>query len=119
MAANSSLPKRNLTLRYRNAIADQCEGDREDAAGGHAGEHAQSHQRLEIRHQPAGKRGDAADQHARRDQPRLAEHVGQRAQHRLNQRVGQGEGGRQQRGGRRRDVQSAGDLRNDRDRPSA
>ena len=37
-------------------------------------------------------------------QPRLAEHVGERAEHRLHQRIGQREGGRQQRGGRRLDV---------------
>ena len=40
---------------------------------------------------------EQADQH----QPRLAEHVGECAEHRLHQRIGQREGGRQQRRGRR------------------
>ena len=108
------LADRDLALRHRNAVAGERERDREYAAGGHAGEHAQTHQRLEICRQPAGERGDAADEHAHRDQPRLAEHVGERAEHRLHQRIGQGEAGRQQRRGGRLDVQSAGDLRNDR-----
>jgi hypothetical protein len=69
-------------------IANDGERDREHPAGGDAGHDAQAHQHLEIGCQPTEERGGAENQHADRDQPRLAKHVGKRAEDGLDQRIG-------------------------------
>ena len=60
---------------------------------------------VQTRRKGASQRRRGDDEQTEQHQPRLAEHIGERAEQRLHQRVRQREGGRQQRGGRRLDVQ--------------
>ena len=91
IAANNSRPIATCPLLYQNTVSGNGQRNRENAARGRASDHAQNHQRFEIRGEAAGKRRHADHEHAERDQPRLAEHVGKRAEHRLHERIGQGE----------------------------
>ena len=85
---------RHLPLLNRDTVAGHGQSNRKNAAGGNTGDHTQRHQRFEIRRKAASHRRDADDEHASRNQSRLAEHIGKRAQHRLDQSVRQGEPGR-------------------------
>ncbi len=71
---------RDLPLLHRNAITRHSQCNREHAAGGDTGDNAERHERFEIRDEAAGDRRNSDNQHTKRDQPRLAEHVGQSAQ---------------------------------------
>ena len=108
----------NLPLLHTHAVAGDRQRNRENAARGDARDYAQGHQHFKVRGQAAGNCGYADNEHAHRNEPCLAEHVRQRAKHRLDEGIRQSEPGREQRRSGRRDVQSRGDLRDDRiDRP--
>ena len=100
------LADRDLALRHRHAVADDRQRDREHAAGGMPASTRKAISISKFVAKPQASVAMPSDEHADRDQPRLAEHVGERAEHRLHQRIRQREGGRQQRRRRRRDVQS-------------
>ncbi len=86
---------RHLPLMHRNQIANDGDPDRKNAAGAHPGDDAHRHQQREA----ADKRAEQRRRHDRRQtcvhQPGLAEEIGDRAQCRLHQRIGERKGARQ------------------------
>jgi hypothetical protein len=103
-----------LPLLHRNPITGNGQCNRENAARGGARHHAQRHQCFKFRGKPARQCCYANDQHAKRYQPRLTEHVGQCAEDRLYKRIRQSEAGREHRSGRCCYFQILRDLWNDR-----
>ena len=85
--------KLDLAALGARDFAEQSERARHDAAGGDARQHPRGDQHgegmREHAEQHRGERSDAGD----RNQPRLAEDIGQRAEERLQQRIRQREGG--------------------------
>ena len=88
---------RDLALMDRHEIAEQRHRHRKHAARHEAGDDPHGDQQREARRDRADQRGERHHQHAGVHQPGLAEEVAGDAQHRLDQRIGKGEGGRQQR----------------------
>ncbi len=109
--AHQRAPDRDLALFGPDQIAGQTERDRKYAAGADAGEDARREQQPErIRHR-AENVGKAQQHQAHDHQPRLAEQIGGRAQHRLDDRKGEGEHGGEAGGGRDADAEIVGDMR--------
>ena len=96
---------------HRNEIAGDRERDREDAAGRDTAGDPGRQQELKIRSGRAGKAGDHQGAEADGHQPRLADHVGQRPEQRLQPRIGQRECGGEQRDRGRRRRKIVSDLR--------
>ena len=99
---------------HRHEIAEQRHRHREHAARHEPGHDPHGDQQREAGRNRADERGDRHHQHAGVHQPGLAEEIAGDAQHRLDQRVGKGEGGRQQRRGLHVDGEIGSDHRNDR-----
>jgi hypothetical protein len=109
--AGQRAPDRNLPLFRSNQIAGQSQRDRKHAAGADAGENPRREQKRERRRQRAENVGKAEQHQAHNHQPRLAEQIRCRAQHRLHDGEGESEGGGKTRRGSDADAEIAGDMR--------
>ncbi len=105
---------RDLPVLHRDQIADHRDADREDAARRDAGDDPRAEQNREVGRKPADQQRDDRDREARDHDAHLADHVADRAEHRLHQRERQCERGRQQRHGVGVDLNVMGDRRDDR-----
>ena len=90
---------RDLAFFRADEIAGQAERDREYAAGADAGENAACEQQRERGRHRAENVGKPEQHQADDHQPRLAEHVGDGAEHGLDDGKGEGEGGGETGGG--------------------
>ena len=109
--ARQRAPDRDLPLFRPDQIAGQAERDRKNAAGADAGKDARREQQPERRRHRAENVGNAQQHQAHDHQPRLAEQVGRRAEHRLDDRKGEGERGGETGGGRDADAKIVGHMR--------
>ena len=104
----------HLPLLHRHQIADQRERDRKQAAGDASGHDPHGDQERKAHCRRAHQRRQRHHQQAHVHQSGLAEMIAERTQHRLHQRIGKRERGRQQRGRLHIDGEIGGDLRNER-----
>ena len=109
--AHQRASDRDLALVGPDQIAGQTERDRKYAAGADAGEDSRGEQQPERRRHRAENVGNAQQHQAHDHQPRLAEQIGGRAEHRLNDRKGEGEDGGETGGGRDADAEIVGHMR--------
>ena len=113
-AGEQDAAERHLALADRCEIGGERHGRPERSARHDARDHAQDEQHREAGRRRAGKGRQGQQKEADSHHPRLAAHVGDRAEHRLQHRIGQRKGGGEQRGGRGLDPETDGDLRNHR-----
>ena len=107
-------PDRDLALLHRDEIADHRDADREDAAARDAGDDARDQQRRVVGRERAEQRRAEQHREAHQHHADLADHVGDRPEHRLHQREGQRKRGGEQRHGFRIDAEFQRDRRHDR-----
>ena len=109
--AHQRAPDRDLAFFGPDQITGEAECHRKHAAGADAGEDARCEQQPErIRHR-AEDIGEAQQHQAYDHQPRLAEQIGGSAQHRLDDRKGEGEHGSETSGHRDADAELLRDVR--------
>ncbi len=112
--ARQRSPDRDLALLGTDEIAGEAERDRKHAAGADPGKNARREQQGERGRHRAQDVGETEQHQAADHQPRLAEQVGRGPDHRLHDRKGEREHGRETRSRRNAHPEIVGDVRQDR-----
>ena len=109
--AHQRASDRDLAFFRPDQIAGETERNRKYAAGADPGKDARREQQPERRRHRAEDVGNTQQHQAHDHQPRLAEQIGRRAEHRLDDRKGEGEHGGETGGQRNADAKIVSHMR--------